>query len=219
MSIDYHAWLEHARAELAELQAQKDAIRAQREQLARQEQDIDKKINGVAQAVSGLASLVPDVPQEVSLMSILGMVGKAFVEVGITARIRAILQAAAPRSLSAVELRDELTKSGFYTGDYSNALATIYTTLKRMAGAGEVIESGPGIEPKRFQWAPKTFLGAPVGVGLMGSLPAATPTSSVSRRHYRKRPLPSRNRITPPANESAPQATTEENKTPDKDAQ
>jgi hypothetical protein len=151
MVVDYRAWLEGARLHLVELQHQKDQLRAQQVELLKQEQEIDRKISGMAQTVSGLASLVPDAPPDLALMSILERICKTVVEVGITARIRTMLQAAAPRDLSAVEIRSELQATGFYLGDYANALSAIYTTLRRLVDAGD-LEEIHSPDGKRFRW-------------------------------------------------------------------
>jgi Fe2+ or Zn2+ uptake regulation protein len=81
------------------------------------------------------------------------LVGKMIVDVGISNRIRTILQAGISRRFSAVEIRDELQRTGFYMGDYANALATIYTTLERMVAVGGVIEHQEA-SGKRYQWNP-----------------------------------------------------------------
>jgi len=155
MSVDYRAWLDGARAQLEELQRQKDQLKEQQAELLRQDKEIDRQISGMAQTVSGLASLVPDPPPDCSLMSILGLIGKTIVEIGLTARIRTILQAADPQDLSAIEIRSELETTGLYLGDYANALSAIYTTLRRLVEAGELdeIQSPSG---KRFRWKHRT---------------------------------------------------------------
>ncbi|MGJ5814535.1 hypothetical protein [Paludibaculum fermentans] len=153
MATDYGAWLKNARAALTELQRQKDSLRAQQESLRLEEQEVDRQINGMAQTVSGLASLVPAELPEPSLMGVLELVGKTIVDVGITNRIRAILKVSASRQFSAVEVRDELRRTGFYVGEYANALATIYTTLRRMVVAGDVVEHAGG-DGRRYQWNP-----------------------------------------------------------------
>lgn len=93
MALDYRAWLECAKAELSALQSRKDGIRQQMESLRLMENNIDRQINGLAQTVAGLAPLVPEEPIDFSFRSVLGLVGKAIVDVGITDRIRAILRA------------------------------------------------------------------------------------------------------------------------------
>lgn len=154
MQYDYQSWLESARQHLALLQQQKDQLRAQQAALALQEQEIDRQISGMAQTVSGLASLVPEPPPDFSLSSILGLLGKAIVDVGLTDRIRTVLQAH-PQGLSAIELRAALQASGFHLGDYANALSTIHTTLRRLVEGGKVDEV-PTAEGKRFQWRTAT---------------------------------------------------------------
>src|ERR1039457_912908 len=134
MAIDYRAWLEGAKAELAELQGQKNHIQAQQAELRRREQEIDARINGMAQTVSGLASLVPEESMEPSWSSFLAVIGKTMVDVGLTTRIRAILQAAggSPTGLSASEIRTELQRAGFYAVDSGNLLSNVYTILGRL---------------------------------------------------------------------------------------
>jgi hypothetical protein len=150
MQYDYSSWLENARQHLTTLQQQKDQLRAQQAALALQEQEIDRQISGMAHTVSGLASLVPEPPPDFSLSSVLELIGKVIVDVGLTDRIRTVLQAH-PQGLSAVELRGALQASGFYLGDYANALSTIYTTLRRLVEAGKVEEITTP-DAKRFQW-------------------------------------------------------------------
>lgn len=157
MALDYRAWLECAKAELSALQSRKDGIRQQMESLRLMENNIDRQINGLAQTVAGLAPLVPEEPIDFSFRSVLGLVGKAIVDVGITDRIRAILRAGTEQRFSAMEIRQELERTGWCIGDYANALATIYTTVKRLVSGGEVIEQQDA-DGKRYQW--NSFAGA-----------------------------------------------------------
>ncbi|HLM97786.1 MAG TPA: hypothetical protein VK335_00795 [Bryobacteraceae bacterium] len=149
MAVDYSSWLEAAKGELLRLQGEKNRIRNERAALDFSERDVDKRIDAMAQTVSALASLVPEAAPEPTLMGILSAIGKTLVDVGIKGRILAILQANAPKQFSAVEIRAELEAGGFYLGDYSNALSTIYTTLKRMVDTGEISEKQVA-EGKKF---------------------------------------------------------------------
>jgi len=194
MSLDYRAWLEGAKAELQSLQQQKEMLQAQQAELARQEREIDKRIEGMAQTVSGLASLVPEEPPELSVTGVLAVVGKVIVDVGLTGRIRTILQAASPHGLSAVEIRSELQRTGFYLGNYSNALATIHTTLSRMATSGEV-ESIHGQDGKRFVWRGTPASSLPFALPAPAPMPVGLKGSTVPHKRYRfsarKHPQPS----------------------------
>jgi hypothetical protein len=140
MTVDYKSWLDAAKNELFRLQDEKNGIRNERATLDSREREVDKKIDAMAQTVSALASLVPDAPPEPSLLGFLSVLGKTIVDVGMKGRILAILQTSATQRFSAVEIRAELEAGGFYLGDYSNALSTIYTTLKRLVDAGEITE-------------------------------------------------------------------------------
>ncbi|MGD0778768.1 MAG: hypothetical protein ABSC05_38815 [Candidatus Solibacter sp.] len=192
MAIDYRAWLEGAKAELSELQGQKSQIQAQQAELRNREQEIDARINGMAQTVSGLASLVPDESLEPSWLSLLRLIGKTMVDVGLTARIRAILQAAGERwmGLSAIEVRSELQRAGFYAVDSANLLSNVYTILGRLVKSGEAEEfQGLGGE-KRFRWKEA---GAAPGASL-GNAPSqrmatlSTPVRKVAYRRGRRSP-------------------------------
>lgn len=165
---------------MEELQRQKDQLKEQQAELLRQEKEIDRQISGMAQTVSGLASLVPDSPPDCSLMSILGLIGKTIVEIGLTARIRTILQAADPQDLSAIEIRSELETTGLCLGDYANALSAIYTTLRRLVEARELdeIQSPSG---KRFRWKHRTAAEDPRLLSAAGTESRLAPTKRRSR--------------------------------------
>jgi hypothetical protein len=57
---------------------------------------------------------------------------------GITESCRAALRAAGPRGLTPPELRTSLRRMNFPVDDYSNALATIHSVLKRLESYKEV---------------------------------------------------------------------------------
>jgi hypothetical protein len=199
MAIDYKVWLEGAKAELAELQRQKNQIQAQQAELRRREQEIDTRINGMAQTVSGLASLVPEEILEPSWSSLLAVIGKTMVDVGLTARIRAILQAAGGcwTGLSAIEIRSELQRTGFYAVQSGNLLSNVYTILGRLV-TNEEAEEIPGLgREKRFRWK---GTGAVIGV-LPGSgkahamLMASAPVKKAAYR--RRRPVPTTSAVGP----------------------
>src|SRR5260221_3554491 len=121
MEVDYKAWLESAKIRLVALQHRKNGIAARRVALNAEEVSVNVEIDALAQTVSALSTLVPD-PLPDSFLDVLALVGKVVVDVGMTSRIKAILQANPLREFSANEVRAELQKSGFALGDYSNAL-------------------------------------------------------------------------------------------------
>jgi hypothetical protein len=71
---------------------------------------------------------------------------------GFTDAVRRALQAAGKRGLTPVEVRDALVESGVDLSGYSNPLAVIHTTLKRLVTRTEarpVIADG---EETVYQW-------------------------------------------------------------------
>jgi hypothetical protein len=77
--------------------------------------------------------------------------------VGFTDACRAVLRDSFPAALTAAGLRDALAKGGYDLAGYSNALASIYTILRRLEGAGEVEKKQEGLKtaylhkPHRFR--------------------------------------------------------------------
>jgi len=99
-----------------------EAAAKEYEQLAAERQGIDKRLSELAQTIgtlSRLCGLTPTVPW------------------GLTDACRTVLRNAG-RAMMPAEIRDRLTAIGCDLGVYSNALAAIHTTLKRLAEAGEL---------------------------------------------------------------------------------
>jgi len=55
---------------------------------------------------------------------------------GITGAVKNSLTATGKKLVTPIEVRDDLQKSGFPLSGYSNALAVVYTTLKRLCEQG-----------------------------------------------------------------------------------
>lgn len=99
-----------------------DAAVREYEQLAAERQRTDKRLSELAQTVgtlSRLCGLTPTVPW------------------GLTDACRTILRNAGT-AMTPAEIRDRLGAIGCDLSVYSNALAAIHTTLKRLADAGEL---------------------------------------------------------------------------------
>jgi hypothetical protein len=73
---------------------------------------------------------------------------------GLTDACRTLLRNAA-EPLSAVELRARLDAIGFDLQRYANPLAAIHTTLKRLAGAGEIAPVTGGTPHAAFEFLPR----------------------------------------------------------------
>src|SRR4051794_13100114 len=92
------------------------------QRLTAERQQIDGRLGELAQTIatlSRLCGLTPTVPW------------------GLTDACRTILRNAG-RPMGAADIRDRLAVIGFDLSRYTNALAALHTTLKRLAEAGEI---------------------------------------------------------------------------------
>ncbi len=99
-----------------------DAATREYEQLAAERQRVDKRLSELAQTIgtlTRLCGLTPTVPW------------------GLTDACRTVLRNAGT-AMTPAEIRDRLGAIGCDLSVYSNALAAIHTTLKRLAEAGEL---------------------------------------------------------------------------------
>lgn len=113
------------------------------EALGTERQRIDKRLNELAHSISTLNRLCGYVPT---------------VTWGLTDACRSVLRNAGG-PMTPAEIRDRLAAIGFDLGAYSNALAAIHTTLKRLAEAGELhqaVISPPGKLTYIWVQAPKS---------------------------------------------------------------
>jgi hypothetical protein len=109
-----------------------EAAAKEYEQLAAERQRTDKRLSELAQTIgtlSRLCGLTPTVPW------------------GLTDACRTVLRNAGT-ALTPAEIRDRLTAIGCDLSVYSNALAAIHTTLKRLAEAGE-LRTGAAAPPAK----------------------------------------------------------------------
>jgi hypothetical protein len=85
-------------------------------------------------AIRGLLALVDD---ENELVGYLQRLEEIITPSGFTDAIRAVLQGTTS-AMTPVEVKDALSSKGFNLAGYSNALASIYTILKRLAQTEDV---------------------------------------------------------------------------------
>lgn len=107
------------------------------ETLGEQRQQIDRRLAELAQTMSALSRLCGLVPT---------------VSLGLTDACRLVLRGAGT-PLTPLEVRERLTAVGFDLTRYTNDLAAVHTTLKRLNEAGElrfVAQSGSG--EKKYVW-------------------------------------------------------------------
>jgi hypothetical protein len=107
------------------------------EQLAAERQRIDTRLSELAQTISTLSRLCGLGPT---------------VRWGLSDACRTVLRNAGT-VMTPAELRDRLVAIGYDLSVYSNALAAIHTTLKRLAEAGE-LRAVAAVQPGKlgYQW-------------------------------------------------------------------
>jgi hypothetical protein len=107
------------------------------ETLGEQRQQIDRRLAELAQTLSTLSRLCGLTPT---------------VSLGLTDACRITLRAAGG-PLTALEVRDRLTTFGLDLSRYTNELAAVHTTLKRLNDAGELrFIARPGTGEKAYVW-------------------------------------------------------------------
>jgi hypothetical protein len=107
------------------------------EALGEQRQQIDRRLAELAQTMSTLSRLCGIVPT---------------VSVGLTDACRLVLRGAG-LPMTPTEIRERLKAFGFDTNRYTNDLAAVHTTLKRLNDAGELrFVARPGTGEKAYVW-------------------------------------------------------------------
>jgi hypothetical protein len=107
------------------------------EALGEQRQQIDRRLAELAQTLSTLSRLCGIVPT---------------VSVGLTDACRLVLRGAG-LPMTPTEVRERLKSFGFDLARYTNDLAAVHTTLKRLNDAGELrFVARPGTGDKAYVW-------------------------------------------------------------------
>ena len=107
------------------------------EALGEQRQQIDRRLAELAQTLSTLSRLCGIVPT---------------VSVGLTDACRLVLRGAG-LPMTPTEVRERLKSFGFDLARYTNDLAAVHTTLKRLNDAGELrFSARPGTGEKAYVW-------------------------------------------------------------------
>lgn len=107
------------------------------EALGEQRQQIDRRLAELAQTMSTLSRLCGIVPT---------------VSLGLTDACRLVLRGAG-LAMTPLDVRDRLKTFGFDLTRYTNDLAAVHTTLKRLNDAGELrFVARPGTGDKAYVW-------------------------------------------------------------------
>ena len=117
MGTDYTRDLAKARKELGRFVAARE--------------DLEVQIAKQRQTIAALAVLCKHIPERSNMMAEIDFGG-------LTDSCRAALRAAGPKGLTPPELRASLRRMHFPVDEYSNALATIHSVLKRLESYKEV---------------------------------------------------------------------------------
>jgi hypothetical protein len=112
-------------------------MRKELETLLEQQEEIEQKIAILKQAIMSFAPLAKE--PETSIWSVFGET------LGMTENIREILQAAYPKNLSPVEIKEQLKSRGQDLSQHKNVMASIHSTLKRMLENKEITTSDEGL--------------------------------------------------------------------------
>ena len=136
-SNEYRAQLAGFRADLIRLETELSEIDILREEKR-------KQIEQTKRVINDLALLCGEVTEEdISVL-------------GFTDACRQVLRKSYPNALTAVELRDALSQGGYDLSPYSNALASIYTILRRLKENKQVIEDAKDFKTV-YKWNPKRY--------------------------------------------------------------
>jgi phage terminase large subunit-like protein len=136
MADSYKKALEDSKKDLRKLVSQRD--------------EINLKIERKQAVIKALANALDD-PDEASAQ--IAEMDEIVSPVGLTDKIRIVLRSSMD-GFTAVEVRGMLEALKFDLSDYSNALATIHTTLKRLERAKEVKSEITPTGDKVYIWQP-----------------------------------------------------------------
>jgi hypothetical protein len=117
------------------LEAQLKAAEKEAEELMQEKMLIDMRLGHLSQTIQALTSLLQSQPVEPVVFA---DGDELFGETGITGAIRFLLTNS-KLPLSPTQIRTELMDKGFDLSSYSNAMAVIHNTLKRLDSQGELM--------------------------------------------------------------------------------
>lgn len=122
MAFDYEKAIESKRNELRDLMKQREWI--------------DQQMSNANLALRSLALMIPDKQKRDDLLEELKQARRK--PAGLTEAVSTVLSNSPHHSHSAKDIRQSLEREGFDLSDYSQPLATIMTTLRRMATAKKI---------------------------------------------------------------------------------
>jgi hypothetical protein len=106
------------------------------ENLIRERNRMDMEIVKLRETVRALSTMVRESEEQINRRS--AILGWASLNTpNLTDSVRAALRGAGEQGMTAIETRDKLQSAGFDFSGFSNPLASVHTTLKRLIGHKE----------------------------------------------------------------------------------
>lgn len=122
-------------------------------ELIQRRHEIDTEIADTRRIIGGFSAIVGEVPVQPDITNLLTGAKR---ELGLTASCREVFLAYRKEQLAPMEVMEKIMEMGLHTKDYPNLLASIHTTLRRMAsGDGAILNEGVKDGKKAYQL--KTF--------------------------------------------------------------
>jgi hypothetical protein len=108
------------------------------ENLIRERNRMDMEIAKLRETVRVLSTMVKENEEQIHRRS--AILGWASLNTpNLTDSVRAVLRGAREQGMTAIETRDKLQSAGFDFSSFSNPLASVHTTLKRLIGHKEAV--------------------------------------------------------------------------------
>jgi hypothetical protein len=104
-----------------------------------QKKAIDTRIANITELIIANIKMIPDENERKTFMEAFHVVQEPS---GLSEAVVRVLRF--DTAMSAVEVRDALIKSGYDLSSHSNALASVHTTLRRLADSGRIVKRDDG---------------------------------------------------------------------------
>lgn len=178
----YRKMLEDAQKDLEVLRKEQSELFEQREFINDELEIKSDQIKKMEETVISLSRLCNVEPEGVSLFRYRATDSRFT----LTNAVRNVFKSDPASKLTAIEVRDKLVGAGFDSSEFNNLLASIHTTLKRLAQSEELLTSKTDDGKTAYRLNPDFKLPA---------LPRVMPTSRVTNlptQNYDPLPVPAR---------------------------
>lgn len=117
--------------------------------LSQRKREIELEMEKIEQLFHGNLGVIP-AAERVNFLQGLEQVMPA----GLTDRVRLAFKNAYPKGLTPIQLRDALLASGVSLSQYSNAMATVHTVIRRLLASREIEPNGD-VDMGGYRWIVK----------------------------------------------------------------